>query len=169
MVTDGNDDGIAGYNIAVENANEVEHLVIGQGVPGFTLRGFTLNDDRNDVLFAGQNSTSPESLLYGIGNPEFTVPEPPPGQENFNLPPVGTPFGPVLIAQGTGQFMTIGQAGINLWLEGQAALNGTGAAAASSISVTYVRVPLIPEPTAVALSLFVIGGCMARRRRLRCR
>ena len=37
----GDNDGIAGYNIAIENASEVEHLVIGQGVPGFILQGFT--------------------------------------------------------------------------------------------------------------------------------
>ena len=164
-VTDGNDDGIAGYNIAIENATEVEHLVIGQGISESILKGFSISSDRNDVLFGGQNSTNPDSLLYGIGNPGFAVPPPPDGLENFNMPPVGTEFGPVLIGQGTGRFMTIGAAtNINVWVEGQAALNGVDAAAAGSISVTYLNVP-IPEPTAFILSLSVIGGCMARRRR----
>ena len=60
MTSQGDNDGVAGYNITLGNAESSTHYVIGQGIPGFILKGFTLTSGDNNVLFAGQNSHKSE-------------------------------------------------------------------------------------------------------------
>ena len=168
MTSSGDNDGIAGYNIAVLNSDSTDHVIQAQGFPGpFFVKGFTLSDATNDVLFAGQNSTQVSSLLYGIGSPDFTVPEAGAGQSNYGMPPVGESFAPVVLATGTGAWdlVDIGSASANVWSLGASPERGmTTDAESADVLITVVR-DNVPEPASFALFGLAVAGILAARRR----
>jgi hypothetical protein len=156
-------DGIAGYNIDVVNitsADNLPPLILNGGTPvqGFTVGGSDLSGD--GALFAGQDSTIPASVLYHVAEPGFPGPDPTPlTGENV---PWGLP--PIVLATGTGSWQLVdfgASTNVNVWSEGQAALGGVGAEAAT-VTVTIHRV--VPEPsTALLLAGGLLGLAAAGR------
>jgi hypothetical protein len=69
-------DGISGYNIEIQNYIEGTQAMPlssfnGNAFAGFTIGGKPIPDaEAGDALFAGQNSTNPASLWYGVGSPD---------------------------------------------------------------------------------------------------
>ena len=158
-------DGLAGYNIDLVNINSADNLpplILSGGTPvqGFIIGGDDLVGD--GALFAGQDSTSAASILYHVAEPGFAGPDPTPlVGENV---PWGLP--PILLATGTGpwQLADFGAStNVNVWSEGQAAIGGVDAAAAT-VSVSVHRV--VPEPsTALLLASGLMTLAAGKRRR----
>ena len=152
----GDNDGISGYFINLVEVESVEHLQVGVGLPGVAvLQGFRFHETNISgsvvELFGLQFAFPITSLIYDVGDPSATVPPPlVAGLENIDMPPVNKPFGPILLAFGTGARVDFDRSrgsAVNIWTEGQAAVNGFAAEAAD----VQLTVHLIPEPTAGSL------------------
>ena len=158
-------DGFAGYNIDLVNINSADNLpplILSGGTPvqGFTIGGDDLAGD--GALFASQDSTNAASILYHVAEPGFAGPDPTPlVGENV---PWGLP--PILLATGTGPWQLVAfgaSTNANVWSEGQAALGGVVATAAT-VSISVHRV--VPEPsTALLLASGLMALAAGKRRR----
>lgn len=169
--SNGDNDGIAGYNIPVLNASSLIHNIIGQTSSGTLVNGFTVNGDAGNVVFGGQNSTIPSSVIYGVGNSDFNVPAPPSGFVNVGMPAIGDPFGPVLLASGTGDYLALGlgTANANIWGLGESATGGVNAQAAQVlISITRNNADdgRVPEPATYLLFGLGLASLFGRSLRL---
>ena len=164
----GDNDGIAGYNIPVLNALSLIPNIIGQTSSGTLVNGFTFNSVAGDVVFGGQDSTQPATIIYGVGNSGFNVPSPPSGLLNVGMPSIGDPFGPVLLASGTGNYLdlALGTANANVWGLGESATGGTRAEVEQVvISVTRNNrsEAHVPEPAPFLLLVLGLASLTSRR------
>jgi hypothetical protein len=156
-------DGLAGYNIDLININSADNLapqILSGGTP---VRGFIVGGDDlvgDGAIFAGQDSTSPASILYHVGEPGFPGPDPSP-LVGRNVP-WGEP--PILLATGTGPWDLVdfgSSTNANIWAEGEAALGGVNADPAE---VALVIHRIVPEPTTAVLLALGLMGLTAQRR-----
>ena len=177
----GDNDGIAGYNINLVGGVDEAFSLGPKAVSSVTFSGFGFTVDNkaftgDGPVFAGQNSTVPASLLYHVGQQAWADDEPfLPGSENA-LDSTGTPIAgmptipydnPVEIARGTGDWLGINfdvSANVNVWDAGMAAQGGTDASAAD-VNVNVTRIP-IPEPASLALLGIAMLGVVGLRRKL---
>lgn len=119
-------DGLNGYLVEHANTTRISHNVIGQSFSGSLLRGFTFNSLTGEQIYGAQNPFNVGSLIYGVANRSFVVPD---GGAftNVGMPPVGGPFGPVVLSSGRGPYLAvdISSADAQVFAPGQAAILGT--------------------------------------------